>query len=54
MAVEGKGKLFRQGKAKTRFISIPSKVAEDSSFPFRDEEEVVVRIQGKKVVIEKA
>jgi hypothetical protein len=35
------------------FIYIPTSVAKDSAFLFKSGEEVVVRIEGKKLVIEK-
>jgi hypothetical protein len=53
MAKEGTGKIFKQGKAKTRFVSIPAEVANDSSFPFKDGEKVKAIIKGKKIVFEK-
>ena len=35
------------------FVYIPTSVAKDSAFPFRPGEEVLVRIEGKRLVIEK-
>jgi hypothetical protein len=51
MAGEGKGRIFRQGEARTMFVSIPSKVATDSSFPFEEGERVKVKIEGGKIAI---
>ncbi|AEA47515.1 hypothetical protein Arcve_1513 [Archaeoglobus veneficus SNP6] len=35
------------------FIYIPTNVAKDSAFPFKPGEEVVIRIDGDRLVIEK-
>ncbi len=35
------------------FVYIPTSVAKDSAFPFKPGEEVIVRIDGKRLVIEK-
>lgn len=56
MSREGKGRLFVMAKnAKTRYVSIPSNVADDDRFPFADGEEVKVIIDPDKqeVVIRK-
>lgn len=36
------------------FIYIPTYVAKDKDFPFENGEEVVVKIEGGKLIIEKA
>ena len=48
MPLEGKGKVVKAGKADTRYISIPAKVAQDSAFPFKDDEEVRITINPDK------
>jgi hypothetical protein len=48
MAKEGKGRISSIGKAKTRFITVPSDVARDDRFPFTDGEEVTVTINNDK------
>ena len=55
MSQKGTGRVIAQGRAKTRFISVPSDVASDSTFPFEDGEEVTVRIEEDKnrVVVER-
>lgn len=39
--------------AGTALVIIPSAVANDSSFPFKPHEKVIVRIEGERVIIEK-
>jgi len=53
MTKSGKGKIcLINKKSATRFVSIPSSVAGDTSFPFADEERVKVTISGRTVIIE--
>lgn len=58
--IEGVGKLINRptktgGKSYDKFfIYIPTSVAKDSAFPFKPGEEVLVRIEGDRLVIEKA
>ena len=54
--LEGKGKIYRSGTAHTMFVSIPADVVKDGSFPFGREksENVKVRIDGKRLIVEKA
>jgi hypothetical protein len=54
VARQGKGMIYRHGPANTRYLSIPSKVATDSAFPFRDRAIVNVRIVDGKLVIGKS
>jgi hypothetical protein len=53
MSLDGKGKLIPVGKAGTRYISIPAKIAGDSAFPFKDNEEVQISIHGDKLEVKK-
>ena len=53
MVSEGIGRVFPVGGGNTRYVSIPSLVATDERFPFEDDENVRVRIEGPRVVIEK-
>jgi len=48
MTKEGKGRIVAVGKAKTRYITVPSDVASDDRFPFSDGEEIKVTIQPDK------
>lgn len=48
MAKEGNGRVVAVGKAKTRYITVPSDVASDDRFPFSDGEEVRVIIHQDK------
>ena len=53
----GKSKIVSKpsgrGKYKTTWIYIPSKVAKDSSFPFRNDENVLIEIKNDSILITK-
>lgn len=53
MVSEGIGKIVKIGSAKTRYVTIPSNVATDIIFPFSDSEDVRVRIEADKLIVEK-
>ncbi len=54
MTGEGRGKVVDRGnKYRKIFIYIPKEVASDTSFPFKPGEDVTVKIEGKRLVIEK-
>jgi len=42
----------RSDRSKTGILYIPADVVKDSSFPFNPDQEVTVRIEGKRLVIE--
>jgi len=42
----------RDNRSKTGVLYIPADVVKDSSFPFDPDQEVVVRIDGKRLVVE--
>jgi hypothetical protein len=44
----------RGDRSKTGILYIPADVVKDSSFPFSPDQEVVVRIDGRKLVVEGA
>ncbi|MEM3506419.1 MAG: hypothetical protein QXT31_02035 [Candidatus Bathyarchaeia archaeon] len=51
---EGKAKFSIPSKSSsTGVIYIPADIVKDSSFPFQPNEEVVVRIDGEKLIIER-
>jgi hypothetical protein len=58
--LEGRSKIInRSRKSKGKqydsiFIYIPSDVTKDSTFPFRSDDEVTVRIDKNRLIIEKA
>jgi len=51
--LEGKTKFTIPSKGSTGVIYIPADVVKDSSFPFIPDQEVVVRINDQKLVIER-
>lgn len=53
MALEGPGRLERPEANRTR-LYISTKVAEDSAFPFKPGDQLVVRIDGRRLIVEKA
>ena len=53
--LEGSAKIIlpsRDNRSKTGVLYIPADVVKDSSFPFDPDQEVVVRIDGKRLVVE--
>jgi ABC-type Mn2+/Zn2+ transport system ATPase subunit len=54
MTGEGKGKVVNRGKKYSKiFVYIPKEVSTDTSFPFKVGEDVTVKIDGKRLIIEK-
>jgi hypothetical protein len=54
VAGAGKGKIVDRGwKYPKIFVYIPKEVASDTSFPFKIGEDVTVRINGERLIIEK-
>ena len=55
MVKEGIGRVVPIGGGNTRYISVPSMVATDDRFPFKDQESVRVRIEEdqNRVVVER-
>lgn len=54
MTGEGKGKVVNRGKKYSKiFIYIPKEVSADTSFPFKVGEDVTVKIDGKRLIIER-
>jgi hypothetical protein len=55
--LEGYAKIIlptRSDRSKTGILYIPADVVKDSSFPFDPDQEVTIRIDGKRLVIEGA
>lgn len=51
MALSGKGRIIQPSKGKL-VIYVPAKVHNDSAFPFKAREDVEIKIDGKKLIIE--
>ena len=49
MAIKEKTKIFPIGGSKA--ITIPASVFADSTFPFKDEKELIAEIVGKQLII---
>jgi hypothetical protein len=55
--LEGYAKIIlptSSNRSKTGILYIPADLVKDSSFPFEADQEVVVRIDGKRLVVEGA
>jgi len=55
--LEGNAKIIlptRGDRSKTGILYIPADLVKDSSFPFSPDEEVIVRIVGRRLVVEGA
>ncbi|MGA3298284.1 MAG: hypothetical protein ABSD41_12650 [Candidatus Bathyarchaeia archaeon] len=55
LMLEGSAKIIlptRDNRSKTGVLYIPADVVKDSLFPFIPDQEVVVRIDGKRLVVE--
>jgi len=55
--LEGLAKIVlptRGDRSKTGILYIPADVVKDSSFPFSPDQEVLIRIDGRKLVVEGA
>jgi len=52
MVLQGKGTIYRHVKGKM-YVYIPANVRDDSQFPFKPGDKVVVNIKGNKLLIEK-
>jgi hypothetical protein len=55
--LEGLAKIIlpsRGDRSKTGILYIPADIVKDSSFPFSPDQEVLVRIDGRKLVVEGA
>lgn len=53
MVKEGIGRLIKIGRGNTRYVTVPALVAQDESFPFEDGEAVRVRIENRRLIVEK-
>lgn len=55
LMLEGYAKIIlptTSNRSKTGILYIPADLVKDSSFPFEPDQEVVVRIDGKRLVVE--
>ena len=50
---EGKTRIVLRPEGGTGTLYIPAGVVKDSSFPFRPNQKVLVRIRGHKLIVEK-
>ncbi|MGA8856476.1 MAG: hypothetical protein WB643_04835 [Candidatus Bathyarchaeia archaeon] len=57
LMLEGYAKMIlptRSNRSKTGILYIPADIVKDSSFPFSPDQEVVVRIDGNRLVVEES
>ena len=53
MAKENVGKFKYASKGKTGLIYVPSDVVRDSTFPFVEDENILIRINNSSLIVEK-
>lgn len=51
--IDGIGKISFASRSKTAILYIPADIAKDSAFPFENGENVRIRIENQKLIIEK-
>jgi len=57
MVLQGLARIIvgsRSDRSRTGVLYIPADIVKDSLFPFAPNEEVVVRIEGKRLVVERS
>ena len=52
MALRGKGSIYQHVKGKM-YVYVPASVRDDSQFPFKPGEKVIVSIKDNSLVVEK-
>jgi hypothetical protein len=55
LMLEGYARIIlptRSDRSKTGILYIPADIVKDSSFPFDPDQQVIVRIDGKRLVVE--
>lgn len=52
MTLEGRGRLYDHAQGKV-VLYLPAAVVNDSAFPFKSGEHVAVRIDGKRLIVQK-
>lgn len=53
MTLEGVGRIYEHVRGRM-FVYLPAEIHRDSAFPFKTGEMVRVRIDGKRLIVEKA
>ena len=53
MSLKGKGRVLKVGAGKTACVTIPAAMTRDSNFPFEVPEDVCVRIESGRLIVEK-
>lgn len=51
MSLEAESKVFKHKKAETLYLTIPAKLANDSSFPFNSGDKVKLEIENEKLKV---
>ena len=51
--LEAETKIYGHKVSRTLYLRVPSRIAQDSAFPFKPGEKVIIRIEGNKLVVEK-
>lgn len=54
MGLKAIGRIFRLGReSRTLFLSIPSRLATDKRFQFKVGDEVLISVEGRRIVVER-
>ena len=51
MAQQHTSRIFASGTASTLYLTIPAQIVTDSQFPFEEDDEVVVAIEGSNLTV---
>lgn len=54
LANEGAGKFAFPSRGKTGIIYVPADVVRDSTFPLKENDAVLIRIDGERLIVEKS
>jgi hypothetical protein len=51
---EAEGVIYKNKKCYTHYIVVPAALARDSSFPFKDGDKILLRIEGDGLTVRRA
>jgi hypothetical protein len=51
---EAEGVIYKNKKCYTHYIVVPASLAKDSSFPFKDGDKILLRIEGEALTVRRA
>jgi hypothetical protein len=51
---EAEGVIYKNKKCYTHYIVVPAAMARDSSFPFKDGDKILLRIEGETLIVRRS